>query len=247
MLGRPGTTPPATTTAGSRRPTSMSGTELLRQVKLAAAVTKASTLADVDRSTSKQGSSDSGPDEKENTMRPFLPCRLASFLRSCPCSLRLLVHLVIFMRFVYSLLRRTYCQLMLAMWSLLFFLARLALNALVAATQLSGTLSRACSNHRLVTLRSKNLQQAHVARVHNGVHIHRQRQSATRRVDAPRCQSQRGVLLPQQRMVRHVVGHDGRAPRGSIFARPSWPCKKNLGTEESVRRRHKPHNPCHAP
>ena len=71
ILGRPGAkSPPTTTTAGSRRPTSMSGTELLRQAKLAAAVTKASTLSDVDRSTSKQGSSDSGSDEKENTMRP---------------------------------------------------------------------------------------------------------------------------------------------------------------------------------
>jgi len=71
ILGRSGTkSPPATTTAGSRRPTSMSGTELLRQAKLAAAVTKASTLSDVDRSTSKQSSTESGSDEKENTMRP---------------------------------------------------------------------------------------------------------------------------------------------------------------------------------
>jgi len=69
MLGRPGAKSPPTT-AGSRRPTSMSGTELLRQAKLAAAVTKASTLSDVDRSTSKQSSSDSASDEKENTMRP---------------------------------------------------------------------------------------------------------------------------------------------------------------------------------
>jgi hypothetical protein len=132
---------------------------------------------------------------------------------------------------------------MLAMWSLIFFFARLALNALVAAMQLSGTLSRACSNQRLATLCSKNQQQACIARVHDGVHIHRQRQSTTRRADAPRHQSQHGVLLPQQRMVWHFVGHDGRAPRGPVFARPSWPCKKNLATEESVRRRHKPHNP----
>jgi len=44
--------------------------ELLCQAKLVAAVTKVSTLSDVDRSTSKQGSSaDSGSDEKKNTMR----------------------------------------------------------------------------------------------------------------------------------------------------------------------------------
>ena len=52
--------PPAVTTTSmrARRPTSMSGTELLRQAKLA------SSSSDVDRSTS------SASDEKENTMRP---------------------------------------------------------------------------------------------------------------------------------------------------------------------------------
>lgn len=55
--------PPATTAAGRaalRRPTSMSGTELLRQAKL----TSSSSSSDVDRS------SGSASDEKENTLRP---------------------------------------------------------------------------------------------------------------------------------------------------------------------------------
>ncbi|KAH9068092.1 hypothetical protein EDB83DRAFT_684060 [Lactarius deliciosus] len=57
--------PPATTTAAGRaalrRPTSMSGTELLRQAKL---TSLSSSSSDVDRS------SGSASDEKENTMRP---------------------------------------------------------------------------------------------------------------------------------------------------------------------------------
>ncbi|KAI0298982.1 hypothetical protein B0F90DRAFT_650219 [Multifurca ochricompacta] len=69
-LGRSGTkSPPAVTAAGLRRPSSMSGTELLRQTKLATAAT-ASSLSDMDRSTSQQSSSGSVSDEKENTMRP---------------------------------------------------------------------------------------------------------------------------------------------------------------------------------
>ena len=61
-LGRPGVKSPTMT---SRRPSSMSGTELLRQAKLA---TTAS--SDVERSTSQQSSSGSTSDEKENRLRP---------------------------------------------------------------------------------------------------------------------------------------------------------------------------------
>ncbi|KAH9976709.1 hypothetical protein BGW80DRAFT_1289926 [Lactifluus volemus] len=65
-VGRPGTkSPPAI--ANTRRPMSMSGTELMRQAKLATATASSS---DVDRSTSHQSSSGSASDEKENTMRP---------------------------------------------------------------------------------------------------------------------------------------------------------------------------------
>ena len=62
-LGRPGVkSPPAT----NRRPSSMSGTELMRQAKLAATAS-----SDVERSTSTSTSqSGSASDEKENTMRP---------------------------------------------------------------------------------------------------------------------------------------------------------------------------------
>ncbi|KAI9509890.1 hypothetical protein F5148DRAFT_676408 [Russula earlei] len=71
-LGRLGAkSPPAATARGSRRPTSMSGPELMRQAKLAAASTLASSLSsDVERSTSQRSSSGSVSDEKENTMRP---------------------------------------------------------------------------------------------------------------------------------------------------------------------------------
>ncbi|KAH9964889.1 hypothetical protein BC827DRAFT_1127002 [Russula dissimulans] len=76
-LGRPGAKSPPTTrmATGARRPISMSGTELMRQAKLAAASSKlaSSTLSpssDVERSTSQQSSSGSASDEKENTMRP---------------------------------------------------------------------------------------------------------------------------------------------------------------------------------
>ncbi|KAI0246338.1 hypothetical protein BJV78DRAFT_1277249 [Lactifluus subvellereus] len=71
--GRPGTkSPPATTAAGTRRPSSMMlGTELMRKAKLATATAAAAAAAsDVDRSTSQQSSSGSASDEKENTMRP---------------------------------------------------------------------------------------------------------------------------------------------------------------------------------
>lgn len=62
-LGRPGVKSPTIT---NRRPSSMSGTELLRQAKLA---TTAS--SDVERSTSQQqSSSGSASDEKENRLRP---------------------------------------------------------------------------------------------------------------------------------------------------------------------------------
>jgi hypothetical protein len=61
-LGRPGVKSPTMT---NRRPSSMSGTELLRQAKLA---TTAS--SDVERSTSQQNSSGSASDEKENRLRP---------------------------------------------------------------------------------------------------------------------------------------------------------------------------------
>jgi hypothetical protein len=85
MLGQPGAKLPlATTMAGSRWPTLMSGTELLHQVKLTATVMKASTLLDIDSLTSKQGSLDFGSDKKENTMQPFLPCCLASFSDLAP-------------------------------------------------------------------------------------------------------------------------------------------------------------------
>ena len=60
-LGRPGVKSPTMT---NRRPSSMSGTELLRQAKLA---TTAS--SDVERSTSQQSSSGSASDEKENRLR----------------------------------------------------------------------------------------------------------------------------------------------------------------------------------
>jgi len=62
-LGRPGVKSPTMT---NRRPSSISGTELLRQAKLAA--TTAS--SDVERSTSQQSSSGSASDEKENRQRP---------------------------------------------------------------------------------------------------------------------------------------------------------------------------------
>lgn len=61
-LSRPGVKSPTMT---NRRPSSMSGTELLRQAKLA---TTAS--SDVERSTSQQSSSGSASDEKENRQRP---------------------------------------------------------------------------------------------------------------------------------------------------------------------------------
>jgi hypothetical protein len=58
-LGRPGVKSPTMT---NRRPSSMSGTELLRQAKLA--------TSDVEQSTSQQSSSSSASDEKENRVRP---------------------------------------------------------------------------------------------------------------------------------------------------------------------------------
>jgi hypothetical protein len=61
-LGRPGIKSPTMT---NRRPSSMSGTELLRQAKLA---TTAS--SDVEQSTSQQSSTGSASDEKENRLRP---------------------------------------------------------------------------------------------------------------------------------------------------------------------------------
>ena len=62
-LGRPGVKSPPMT---HRRPSSMSGTELMRQAKLAATAS-----SDVERSTSasQQSSSSSASEEKENTMR----------------------------------------------------------------------------------------------------------------------------------------------------------------------------------
>lgn len=61
-LGRPGVKSPTMT---SRRPSSMSGPELLRQAKLATTA-----LSDVEQSTSQQSSSGSASDEKENRLRP---------------------------------------------------------------------------------------------------------------------------------------------------------------------------------
>jgi hypothetical protein len=71
-LGRPGVKSPTMT---NRRPSSMSGTELLRQAKLA---TTAS--SDVERSTSQQSSSGSASEEKENRLSRAPPPRATASL-----------------------------------------------------------------------------------------------------------------------------------------------------------------------